>query len=493
MTWSNERIRITHPDKLFIGGRWMPPTTSASIDLISPATEKILGRVTTASAPDVDKAVEAARDAFDNGPWPNFPPSERADYLRRLAAELRRRVSELAAAWTEQIGAPATYSRVVTPAVIGGFEQIASLHTESIWVERRPTVHAGHTGLLVHEPVGVVAAIVPWNGPLFTLITKLAPALMAGCTAVIKPAPETPLEAYILCECAEAVGFPAGVINLIVADRAVSDHLIRHPGIDKVSFTGSTAAGKHIAQVCASRVARVTLELGGKSAALILDDYDPEQAAAVLAPTSCRMSGHVCSNLTRYLVPEAQHDRFVAALADRMRAIRIGDPNAEDTQMGPIAMKRQLETIESYIDIGLKEGARIVTGGRRPPGFERGYYYEPTLLTGVGNGSRVAQEEIFGPVVVVIPYRDLDHGIELANDSDFGLNGAVFTHDNQRAYHVARRVRTGTIAQNGSKSDFSIGFGGFKQSGIGREGGLAGLMSYLEPKTIVLEGEFDVQ
>ncbi|HKY89426.1 MAG TPA: aldehyde dehydrogenase [Nevskiaceae bacterium] len=484
-------IAIAHPERFYIGGEWVPAASPGRREVVSPSTERVVAVVAEAAEADAERAVAAARRAFDQGPWPRLTPAERATYLHGLAVELRARIPALRDAWTAQVGAPIAYSRAMTPAIIDGIDQVARLHERPIWVERQPTIHAGHTGLLVREPVGVVAAIVPWNGPLFTLATKLAPALLAGCTVVIKPAPETPLEAYLLCECAEAAGFPPGVINLVVADRAVSDFLVRQPAIDKVSFTGSTVAGKRIAEVCAQRMARTTLELGGKSAALILDDVDLDQVAGILAPTSCRLSGQVCSNLTRYLVPEAKHDALADALAARMRALKVGDPFADDTQMGPIAMRRQLDKVEHYVALGQQEGARLVTGGRRMPGFERGFFYEPTLLGRVDNGSRVARDEIFGPVIALIPYRDLDHAVALANDSDFGLNGAVFTRDTRLAYDVARRIRTGTVAQNGSKSDYSIGFGGFKQSGIGREGGLAGVLSYLEPKTVVLEGDFD--
>lgn len=481
--------RLSHPGRLFIGGRWVEPSTDATLEVISPSTGESLGRVARSMKGDVDRAVQAARTAFDEGPWPRMTPAERAQAVQCLASELRKRIPELRDAWTWQVGAPIAYSRAITPAVIDGYDTIAKLHEQPVWEERRPTVHAGHTGWLVREPVGVVAAIVPWNGPLFTLTTKLAPALMAGCTVVLKPAPETPVEAIVVCECVEAAGFPPGVVNLALADRAQADDLVRDSRIDKVSFTGSTAVGQRIAEVCAQRMARTTLELGGKSAALILDDADIEQAAGILAPTSCRLSGQVCSNLTRYLVPHRKHDAFADALAAKMRAIRVGDPFADDTQMGPIAMQRQLGKIERCVAQGIAEGARLVTGGRRVPGFDRGFWYEPTVLGWVDNRSSVAAEEIFGPVVVVIPYRDLDHAVALANDSAFGLNGAVFTRDPVQAYAVARRIRTGTVAQNGSKSDYTIGFGGFKQSGIGREGGLAGLLSYLESKTIVIEGD----
>ena len=483
------RYKIKHPDKLFIGGVWRPPVGSTSLELISPVTEDVFGSVAAASEADMDDAVTAARHAFDSGPWPKMSPQQRAEYLTRLVEKLSERVKELAYAWTDQIGAPLTYTEITTSQVLGFYQYFATLADTFPWEQEKPTVHSEHVGLLVQEPVGVVAAIVPWNGPLFILTIKVAPALLAGCTVIVKPSPETPLESLIFAECAEAAGFPQGVINVVPAGSDVSDYLVRQHGVDKISFTGSTAVGKHIANVCADRIARVTLELGGKSAALILDDYDIREAAKILVPSSCRNSGQVCSNLTRYLIPENKHDDFVLLLAQEMDSIAVGDPCHEDTFMGPLAKKGQLERVENFVEGAIKEGAKLVIGGKRPDGLERGYYYEPTLLANVNNKFKIAQEEVFGPVVVVIPYKDLEHAIQIANESNYGLNGAVFTNDVNLAYDVARRVRTGTVGHNGSKSDFTIGFGGFKQSGIGREGGADSILPYVESKTIVLMGK----
>ncbi len=493
MTDFQTQINLRHQNHFFVNGEWRKADGARPLDLVSPVTEQVFASVPEADEAVMKSAVDAARNAFDNGIWPQFTPHERAKYIKRLAEELRKRSDDLSLAWTEQIGAPINYAKAMTPPLVDFFDYYASFAETYPWVEKKPTVHKGHTGLLVREPAGVVAAIIPWNGPFFTLTIKVAPALIAGCTVIIKPSPETPLEAQIFAECTEVVGFPPGVVNVVPADREMSECLIRQPGIDKVSITGSTAAGKQVASICADRVARVTLELGGKSAALILKDYDVKKAAEILASSSCRMTGQVCSNLTRFLVRENKHDEFVEALAKEMRAIKLGDPRDDETIMGPLAMSRQLERVENYVSIGLEEGADLVVGGKRPDGFEKGYYFEPTLFANVDNNSRLAREEIFGPVVAVIPYRSLDHAIEMANDSDFGLNGAVFTDDAKLAYQVARQIRTGTVGHNGSKSDFTIGFGGFKQSGIGREGGIVAIEPYVEEKTVVLEGDFDVQ
>ncbi len=482
-----QSLNLSHPDKFFIGGKWIDPQGKESIEIVSPVSEEVIATVPAAGEADVDVAVEKARAAFDDGEWPHMAPKERAAFLGRLAEELRGRQDDLALAWTAQIGAPTGYTKALTSSLINFYDYYAGAAESFDWIEELPSSHEGQHGLLVREPVGVVAAIVPWNGPFFTMTIKVAPALVAGCTVIIKPSPETPLESQIFAECVEAAGLPPGVVNVLPADRDVSDYLVRQRGVDKVSFTGSTAAGRRVGAVCADRMARVTLELGGKSAALILEDYDVVEAARVLVPTSCRNSGQVCTNLTRYLVPAGKHDEFVAALQQEMRNIKVGDPDDEDTYMGPIATKRQFERIQEYVRIAEAEGARLVTGGRRPQGLERGYYFEPTLLVNVDNQSRVAQEEIFGPVVVVIPYRDLDDAIAMANASDYGLNGAVFTHDADKAYQIARSIRTGTVGQNGSKCDFTISFGGFKQSGLGREGGMEALNHFVELKTIILE------
>ncbi|WP_287384910.1 aldehyde dehydrogenase family protein, partial [Sphingobium sp.] len=354
------------------------------------------------------------------------------------------------------------------------------------FVERRPS-HMVNTAIVVQEPAGVVAAIAPWNAPYGIMSAKVAYALVAGCTVIMKPSPETPLEAYIMAEAAAAAGVPAGVVNLVAAGRDASDHLVRNPGVDKVTFTGSTLAGKRIGEVCAGRVARCTLELGGKSAAIVRDDFPIEAAAAILGNTITIMSGQVCAMLSRAIVPKHRHDELAAAIAKVMQGVRIGHSDAPDTQLGPVAMKRQLDRVEDYIALG-RESADLVTGGNRPAHMNKGYFIEPTLFANVDNGSRIAQEEIFGPVLCLIPADDEEDAIRIANDSSFGLNGSVLTNDADAAYRIGRRIRAGGFGQNGMKLEFGLPFGGFKQSGIGREGGVEGLHPYLESKTILLDG-----
>lgn len=488
MTRFFDTVTVGHPDRFFIGGEWVVPSSSATFEVVSPVTEQLAGHVAKAAAADVERAVAAARQAFDTGPWPSLPPAERAEYLNRLARALQERAEDLAHAWTGQIGVVHAFAQAGTGLGIEMFAFQARNASTYAWTEERPTMYPDSIGMIVREPVGVVATIAPWNAPFFSMAIKVAPALMAGCTVIMKPSPESALEAYILAECCEKAGIPAGVVNLLTADRDVAHHLVQQAGVDKVSFTGSTAAGKIIGATCAERVARCSLELGGKSAAILLDDIDVEAAAAILAPTLIQLSGQVCSNLTRFLVPKAREGAFVEAMVHHLEAIRIGDPYDDATQMGPIAMQRQRERIEGYVGKALDEGARLATGGKRPARLDSGFFFEPTLFTQVDNRSTIAREEIFGPVAGVTTYDDVDDAIRIANESDFGLAGAVLTRDIDAAYKIARRIRTGTVSQNGLKPDFNIGFGGFKQSGIGREGGIDAIHSYLETKTVVLDG-----
>lgn len=481
------QFKLAHPDQLFIDGAWIDPTSSGRIEVVNPATEQVIARVAEARDADMDLAVGAAREAFDNGPWPRLSHAERAAYVARLADRLEQRAGELANAYTEQVGGLASFA----PVMVGGgtfqLRYFAGLADSYPFETRQPASMAPGTTVIRREPVGVVAAIVPWNAPYAILTQKIGPALVAGCTVILKPSPETPVEAFLIAECAEAAGFPPGVINLVPAHREASDHLVCNPGVDKVSFTGSTGAGRRIGQVCAERVARVTLELGGKSAAIVLDDYPVADAARILTSSICMMTGQVCATLSRVLVPRATQHQYADAFADAMRVVTIGDPYDPATQMGPLAMERQLHRVTGYVAKGLEQGARIATGGGRPRHLERGFYFEPTLFTEVDNRMTIAQEEIFGPVICLIPYDSEEDAIRIANDTIYGLNGAVFTPDADRAYRIARRIRSGCVGHNGLKLDFSAPYGGFKQSGIGREGGPENFQAYTETKTILLD------
>ncbi len=480
-------VTIAHPDRLHIGGQWVSPRDGGSLDIINPNTEQVVATVAAAGNADMDAAVAAARAAFDDGPWPRMSAKERAKYLLVMADWLEARTGELGAAWTAQIGALPAIAPMVVGGGVMGLRGSAAL-ADTVAFETRAPSPVADTALVVREPVGVVAAITPWNAPFPIMCNKIGPALLAGCTVVMKPSPETPMEAYLIMEAGEAAGLPPGVLNLVPADREASDHLVNNPGVDKVAFTGSTAAGRRIATVCADRMARYTLELGGKSAAIVLDDFPTEIAAKILANTITVFSGQVCAMLSRAIVPAKRHDELAQAIADEMKTIRVGYSDAPDTMMGPLAMKRQMERVESYIRKGQEDGADLVQGGGRPSHLNRGYFIEPTLFANVDNRSTIAQEEIFGPVLSLIPCEDLDDAVRIANDSQYGLSGAVLTGDADAAYAVARRVRTGVISQNGMRADFNLPFGGFKMSGIGREGGEEGLMAYLETKTVLLDG-----
>ncbi len=480
-----QTIDSTNFHKLYIGGGWIQPSTDKLLDVISPFTEERVFQVAEASIDDVNRAVEAAHHAFERGLWPLMSPLERADVLKAFAKALRNRSEDFATAWTESTGVSISMSNGSLEYAVSAIDRSIEQASSFPFVEQHPPENGGNS--LVHEPVGVVAAIAPWNAPLASMLTKVGPALIAGCSLIMKPAPQTPIEAYIVAECAAEAGFPDGVINLVTADRAASDHLVRHPHVDKVSFTGSVATGQRIASVCADRIARVTLELGGKSAAIILDDYDLEVAANNLANAICVINGQNCAALTRVIVSANRHDDFVQHLVAAMQAITIGDPYDKNIDLGPITMKSQLEKIESYIVKGVNEGATLATGGKRPSHLENGFYFEPTVFANVDNNMAIAREEIFGPVLCVIPCDGEDDAVRIANDSPFGLAGAVYTNDNKAAYRVARKMRTGTVGQNGMRASFGIAFGGFKQSGLGREGGSKGLLPYLEPKTLMLD------
>ena len=479
-------VNIRHTDKLWIGGAWVAAHSGRMIELVCPNSEAVIGSVAEADEADMDVAVAAARAAFDDGPWTRLSPDERLGYLRAMSAHLHARNDELARAWTLQMGGLTSFAGPMHMGSTMTFDGIIKFAEEFVFVEQRPSP-AVHTALIAYEPVGVVAAIAPWNGPYGIMLNKVAYALAAGCTVIMKPSPETPLEAYIIAEAAEAAGLPPGVVNLVCGHRGASDHLVCNPGVDKVSFTGSTVAGKRIASVCGERIARCTLELGGKSAAILRDDFPIEGAAKLLAGTITMMSGQVCAMLSRVLVPRARHDELASAIAAEMKQVVIGHSDDPATQLGPLAMKRQLERVEMYIEEG-KRTADLVTGGGRPAHMNSGYFIEPTLFANVDNASRIAQEEIFGPVLALIPVEDEEDAIRVANDSHYGLNGSVLTMDADAAYRIARRIRTGAVGQNGLRMDFGLPFGGFKQSGIGREGGLEGLLGYLESKTILLDG-----
>jgi aldehyde dehydrogenase (NAD+) len=483
------KVAINSPNRFYIGGDWVKPSSSDEIDVINASTEDVFYRVAEAKAEDMDRAVGAAREAFDRGPWPRMSHTERAGYLIKIAEALEARGSEIGQIWSGQMGVLNTIANASGPGHGRPFRYYAGLAEEFPFQERHTPTAGGNVGLLVREPVGVVGAIIPWNGPMGLIANKVAPALIAGCTVILKASPEAPGEAYIFAEVVEAVGLPPGVINVVTADRPVSELLVRDPRVDKITFTGSTAAGRRIASICGERIARVTLELGGKSAAVVLDDFDIATAAATITGRACLMTGQVCSSLTRIVVNRSRHDDLVEALSESFSHVRVGDAFDTESGMGPLAMQRQRDRVEGYIAKGVDEGATLASGGHRPSHLNRGWFIEPTVFGNVDNSSTIAQEEIFGPVLSVIPVDSEEQAIEVANDTIYGLNNSVFTNDADRAYEVARQLRSGTVGHNSFRTDFGITFGGFKQSGLGREGGRDGLLPFLEAKTIILDEE----
>ena len=487
MTATTARAQhVRNPGAFFFGGEWVAPSAKTTIDVVDSASEEVFLTVAEAQAEDVDRAVTAARKAFDEGPWARMSPRERAVYLNRIADAWAARGDQLADSWAAESGVLRAVSTHAATGLGHTFRYYAGLADSFAW-EEKFTSQTGQPALLVREAVGVVAAIIPWNAPHQLMTAKIAPALLAGCTVIIKASPEAPSSPYMFAEICEEVGLPAGVVNVLTADREVSELLVRDPRVDKVSFTGSTVAGRKIASICGERIARVTLELGGKSPALILDDYDVGKAAESIARFAPLMTGQVCSSLTRIIVSEKRHDDLVDALVASFGKVRVGDPFEATSQMGPLAMERQRDRVEMLIDQGKQEGARIATGGGRPAHLNRGFYIEPTVFANVDNASTIAREEIFGPVLSVIPVADEEEAIAVANDTIYGLNSSVFTNDAERAYAIGRRLRAGTVGHNAFKTDFSIAFGGFKQSGLGREGGIEGLHPYLEAKTMIFE------
>jgi acyl-CoA reductase-like NAD-dependent aldehyde dehydrogenase len=478
---------LRHPHEFFIDGGWVQPSSDAKFEVIDPSTEELFFRVAEAQSADMDRAIAAAHRAFHEGPWPRLAHAQRAQYLRAIATALRERSPDIAQIWPRQSGILYAYAAATSEGSAREYEYYAGLADTFEWDEpAKPTV--GQYGLITREPVGVVGAIIPWNSPLGLITHKVAPALLAGCTVVLKASPEAPGEALVMAEIFDSLGLPPGVVNVVTADRAVSEQLVRDPRIDKIAFTGSTEAGRKIAAIMGDRIGRYTLELGGKSAAVVLDDMELGKAASILAGAECLLAGQVCSSLTRIVVSRHRHDDLVEALSDVFSAKRLGDPFEADTQMGPLAMSRQRDRVEGFIATGVQEGAKLVTGGGRPKHLDRGWFVEPTVFGNVDNSSVIAQNEIFGPVLSVIAADDEDDAVRIANDTKYGLNASVFTEDVDRALSVARRIRSGTVGHNAFRTDFGMAFGGFKQSGVGREGGREGLLPYVEVKSIILDG-----
>jgi aldehyde dehydrogenase (NAD+) len=468
-------------DKLFIGGQWVEPAGGDSIEVINPTTEEPMGSIPEGSPEDVDRAVAAAREAFET--WSQTPREHRAELLGAIAAALGERADEIAATVAAEVGMPLKLSRRIQAALpIASFGSMPELIEQVTWEEE-----VGNS-LIVREPIGVLGAITPWNYPLHQIAAKVAPALAAGCTVVLKPSEVAPLNAFILAEAIEAAGVPAGVFNLVTGTGSVvGEAIAAHPGVDIVSFTGSTRAGRRVSELAAETVKSVTMELGGKSPNVILDDADLSKAVPDGIAKCFLNSGQTCNALTRMLVPREMLDEATAIAVQAAEAFAPGDPFDESTRLGPLVSASQRDRVREYIEKGIEEGAEVATGGAEPPeGLERGYFVRPTVFSGVENSMTIAREEIFGPVLSIIPYADEEDAVRIANDTDYGLSGAVWSGDEERAIRVARRIRTGQVDVNGGVFNPLAPFGGFKQSGHGRELGRFAIEEFLQPKSLQL-------
>lgn len=486
MTTDIATARITY-DKFYIGGSWVRPSTDRLITPIDASTEEPLGQVPEGACADIDAAVTAARATFDDpSGWASWDPARRAEVMERLATAIDKRAEEFVNRVSAQNGMPVAVAQQLEigyPTAVLRF--YAGLAREFSQIETR----AGLFGGLIDvrkKPAGVVAAIAPWNFPQALSMFKIAPAMAAGCTLVVKPSPETVLDAYLLAEAIDEAQVPAGVINVVPAGREVGAYLVSHPGVDKVAFTGSTATGRSIAETCGRLLRPVTLELGGKSAAILLDDVDLDltKIGEGLFASTLLNNGQTCFIGTRVLAPQSRYSEVVDAFTAFVAGLQVGNAHDPATQIGPMATDAQRQRVESFIATGLAEGARMTTGGRRPAGRDKGWFVEPTVFADVDNRAAIAREEIFGPVLTLIAYDDIDDAVRIANDSDYGLGGTVWTEDPDRGLAVASRIQTGTIGVNRYIPDPAAPFGGVKASGLGRELGPEGLAAYLQTQTI---------
>jgi aldehyde dehydrogenase (NAD+) len=473
---------MTTFDKLYINGSWVPSQSSETIDVIDSVDEEVMATIPAGTAGDVDAAVAAAKAAFPG--WAATPVDERAKYLTRIGDALGARMDELATAISKETGMAKWLSQLVQVGLpINSFNSAAAL-AESYKFEET----VGNS-LIVREPIGVVGCITPWNYPLHQIAAKIAYAMVAGCTVVVKPSEIAPIDAFILAEVIDEVGLPQGVFNLVSGvGPVVGEAIAAHPDVDMVSFTGSTRAGRRVAQLGAETIKKIALELGGKSANILLDDLDEAGFATAVQDgvgKSFLNSGQTCSALTRMLVPRARLEEAEKVAAATAEAVVVGDPFAEGVQLGPLASAAQRDRVQNYIQKGIDEGASLVSGGLgKPEGVERGFFVRPTVFSGVTRDMTIAQEEIFGPVLSILPYDDLDDAVDIANGVVYGLAGGVWSADADTARAVARRMRTGQVEINGGAFNPNAPFGGYKQSGIGREYGRFGLEEFLEVKSI---------
>jgi len=469
-------------DKLYIDGQWVKPSGQGTRDVINAATEEVMGHVPKGDVNDVNTAVAAARRAFEG--WAATPAAERAALLKKIQDGLKARTEQIARTITGEVGMPLKFSTMIQTgsptAIFGMYSKILGTYEFEEKIG---------TSLVVREPIGVVAAITPWNYPLHQIAAKVAPALAAGCTVVLKPSDVAPLNAFILADIIHEAGLPAGVFNLVAGPGVVvGEAMSSHPEVDMVSFTGSTNAGKRISELAAKTIKRVALELGGKSAAIVLDDADFAVAIKATVNGCFLNSGQTCTAHTRLLVPESRYDEVAKLAVEAANKLTLGDPMADTSKLGPVISDSQRKSVQDYIRKGIADGAELLCGGPdNPPAFAKGYYVQPTIFGRVKSGSTIEQEEIFGPVLSIITYKDEDDAVRIANNSIYGLSGAVWASSDEHATRVARRLRTGQVDINGGPFNFYAPFGGYKQSGNGRELGKFGLEEFLEVKSLQLK------
>ncbi|HMS75701.1 aldehyde dehydrogenase family protein [Gordonia sp. (in: high G+C Gram-positive bacteria)] len=488
MTTASIDIDAPHLDAVYLGGTWVKPLAGATVDVVMPSTGRIVATAADPGIDEADAAVAAARRAFDEGPWPRMSVDERIAVCTRFAEQLESRMDQLNRLWAIESGFPVSHGEMINTGAASVIWRAALDNAPKVpWREER--ISGGSEVVIKHDPIGVVLAILTYNGPVPEIGMKIIPGLLAGCVFIAKAAPDSQLTARVIAECAEAAGFPDGVVNIMAVGLDASRHLVSHPGVDMVHMTGGVSVGVDVVTQTAPRLARTVLELGGKSPAIILDDADLDEVLPTLVPAAIGGVGQICVALSRILIPRSRYEEIVGRLAAEFAAYKVGDPLDPTTVLGPLGNERALVRVESMLERALSDGAKVVAGGRRPPEFNgEGFYFEPTLLRDVDPDSYIAQEEVFGPIIVAIAYDDVEDAIAIANNSRFGLAASVYSADAATAFAVAERLQVGNVAVNLAGVCLTEPFGGIKQSGWGREGGIEGILEFTQIKQLLLSG-----